>query len=109
MSITVRFISVFLLAVTLLAPLSASAVGKSFGGRVVLWTPCVSVLGSSFWITIRPAGVFPITYIWAPGTIGLPPVHIGQQIWGIADTPFKCFVGKFPFFGQRIQRDSVSI
>ncbi len=97
-----------LLAASFFAPLSVLAFG-SFGGRIIAWTPCLSAAGPSFWITIRPAGVFPVTYIWAPGSIGLPPLHIGQQILGTADTPFVCFVGKVPFFGQRIKFDGVGI
>jgi hypothetical protein len=96
------------LLTSLVVPLSALAFGTSFGGRIVAWIPCLSPLGPAIFITIVPAGVFPVTYIWAPGTIGLPPTHIGQQILGVADTIFGCKVGVVPLVGQRIQLDGVS-
>lgn len=96
------------LAASLLAPLSAYALGTSFGGRIIDWEPCVSLPGAIF-ILIQPAGIFPIAYFWAPGTLGLPPTHIGQQILGVADTFFGCTTPLGPRAGQRIQIDGVSI
>lgn len=97
----------------LLAPLSASALGISFGGRIVTMTACL--LGGFIHIDIVPAagGSPNISYIWTPGTIGLPPVHPGQAILGVGDVPIVCAValGAHPIFwaGQRIQLDGVSI
>ncbi len=107
-----RFIVSFaglLAGALLLVPLYASALGTSFGGKILAITPCMSLSGPAVWIKILPAGLFPITYIWTPLTIGLPPVHVAQQILGVADIPYGCVVGKVPFVGQRIQIDGVSI
>lgn len=104
---SIKFIASVSLAASLLAPLAASATGASFGGRVVAMVPCLSPLGPSVWLTIVPASFYPVTsFIWTPLTITYlagPITHIGQQVLGVADTPFSCFVGKVPFFGQRIQ------
>jgi hypothetical protein len=76
--------------VGLLVPLIAGAVGFSFGGRLV--TPPVPCFGAPgfFGFTIQPAGFFSPFYVWGPGTIGLPPIHVGQQILGLYDTIFVC-------------------
>ena len=117
-----------LLSITILTtPLSASALGLSFGTQgITVLTPCVSYLGPSVWITIVPAGGDPnIFYIWTPTTVGPPPTHVKQEILGIADVPYFCcaagvpagfggcyvghsFVPSLPV-GERIQLDGVSI
>ncbi len=96
-----------MLAASLLAPLSASALGASFGGRVVTMVPCISPLGPSIWFTIVPASLYPVfSFIWTPATatfLAGPPTHPGQQVLGVADVPFGCKVGIVPFVGQRVQ------
>ncbi|TSC68471.1 MAG: hypothetical protein G01um101456_626 [Parcubacteria group bacterium Gr01-1014_56] len=90
-----------LLVGLLVAPLSASAYGISFGGRVLFVVPCS---GGMRQITILPAGRFPISYIWTPFTITKsvgPPVP-GGQVYGIADVPFVCFVGGGGFFSSPV-------
>ena len=74
-----------------LAPLSASAAASPFiyfGGRVVSINYC---LHGAVNIIIRPAGAFPISYVWGlpPTTITvshpyIPPSHITQQVLGLA-------------------------
>ncbi|HVV38798.1 MAG TPA: hypothetical protein VHD31_00535 [Candidatus Paceibacterota bacterium] len=69
--------------------------GISFGGRVLTALPCISPLGPSLAITIKPAGVFPINYIWTPATLTKPtqlsvPTP-GGQVLGIADIPYACW------------------
>lgn len=99
------------LVFALFAPLSASALGTSFGGRIVALTPCLSALGPSIWFTIIPAGFFPISYIWTPLSVTYmagPPTHIGQQILGVADIPYACKVGPVFLFGQRVQIQGTS-
>ncbi len=92
------------------APLSASAIGFSFGGRIVAVVPCS---GGMRHVTIAPAGVFPVTYIWTPTTVTYSvgrPRFPGQQILGVADIPFVCFIGgggifssPIPLYGFRMQ------
>lgn len=69
--------------------------GISFGGRVISELPCISPLGPSLAITIKPAGLFPISYIWTPATITKPTQAsiptIGGQVLGIADIPYACW------------------
>lgn len=92
--------------------------GISFGGRVISELPCISPLGPSLAITIQPAGVFPINYIWTPATITKPTQAsiptLGGQVLGIADIPYACwnpikggFLGLFTFlsysYGLRMQ------
>lgn len=91
-------------------PLSASALGISFGGTILTWKTCTFPPGAIH-ITIKPAGGSPnAAYIWVPFlTLGFPPTHIGQQILGLADISAVCTVGKVPFPGQRIQLDGVGI
>ena len=101
MSTLARFAATVSLVVLLFAPLSASAALFSFGGRVLTVTPCSSGLH----VTIFPAGVFPVSYIWTPVTITFsagPPNHPGQQILGLYDIPYVCFVGTVPLFGFRM-------
>ena len=98
----------------LLTPLSASALGLSFGGKIVgihfgvvlpSFDPCVS-------ISIIPAGAVPTEEVWVGGTVGVPPAHPGQQILGVADVPVDCVgVGLHPpiWVGLRMQIDGVSI
>ena len=104
-----RFVLTLLLAVGLLAPLSAHALGFSFGGRILSVIPCVSGFGPSLWVSIKPAGIFAPTYIWTPATITKlvgPPRNPGQQVLGRADIPFVCFIPAkvpIPLYGLRMQ------
>ncbi|HVY73075.1 MAG TPA: hypothetical protein VG984_03455 [Candidatus Paceibacterota bacterium] len=79
---------------------SQAKAGLSFGGRIALVLPCLSLLGPSVWTVIVPA---PATkqplYIWTPATLrGLPPTSPDvpppyaplQGILGIADIPYWC-------------------
>ncbi len=82
----------------------------SFGGRVAVALPCISILGPSYWVSLVPA---PATkqpfYIWTPLTLrgvpppGLPPLFPpkptpdipppmvpGQEVLGLADIPYWC-------------------
>lgn len=96
-----------LLGLSLLSSLGSAAMpGRtSFGGRIAAVIPCTAGL----WITIVPAGVFPVSYIWTPATITYtagPPRNIGQQVLGTADIPFVCFYGSptpVPLYGLRMQ------
>ncbi len=100
-----RFLCALLLGGSLLVPLSASAFRLSFGGRLVSQPiPCFHMPGF-FQVVIRPAGRFSPFYVWGPGTLGLPPVHIGQQILGLYDALLVC--NGVPSF--RIQYDGISI
>jgi hypothetical protein len=81
----------------ILTPVSASAF-FSFGGRIITVVPCLSALGPSLHITIVPAGLFPVAYIWTPATFTFlagPPRNPGQQVLGLYDVPFVCTIG-FP-------------
>lgn len=78
---------------------SQAKAGLSFGGRIALLLPCLSLLGPSVWTVIIPS---PSTkqplYIWTPATLrGFPPTSPDpppyaplQGILGIADIPFWC-------------------
>jgi len=104
---------IFLVGGVLLSPLRTYALGTSFGGKITTIIPCISALGPSLFVSIIPAGVFQTNYIWTPATLTYsagPPTHPGQQILGVADTPFTCFIpSPFPFIppiplvGQRMQ------
>ncbi|MCC7500871.1 hypothetical protein IT396_03705 [Candidatus Nomurabacteria bacterium] len=90
----------------LLIPSPAAALGVSFGGRIVAVTPCIGGLGPSIWVKIIPAGIFPVAYVWTPLTLTYlagPPRNIGQQVLGVADTPYVCKVGTVPLVGLRMQ------
>jgi hypothetical protein len=97
----------------LAAPVAASAAvsGTSFGGRIAMFTPCISYTGPSVWVTIVPAPATKnVAYIWTPATLrgvpapGLlplyppstnpdpPPYVVGQGILGIADVPYFCCI-----------------
>ncbi len=97
------------------ATIPAARLSLSFGGRIIAAIPCVSGLGPSIFVTIRPAGVFAPTYIWTPLTITKltgPPRTIGQQILGRADIPFACFIPTVPpifFYGLRMQTVGTSL
>ncbi len=100
-----RFVAKISLIVLLVAPLSASAFSLSFGGRVVTAIPCASFLGPSLYVTIVPAGLFPVSYIWTPATLTFsagPPRTPNQQILGLYDVPFVCTTAGAPFFGFRM-------
>ena len=101
------------------APVAATAAGVatggSFGGRIIAIMPCVSALGPSVWVTLKPSGFLlpPFMYIWTPATLtnivppspSLPPRNIGQQLLGRFDIPFACVVPfpPFVFYGLRMQ------
>lgn len=55
---------------------------QSFGGRVLSIIPCALGLH----VTIQPAGVFPISYIWTPATLTFlyGPPRPGVQLLGSA-------------------------
>lgn len=93
MSILSSIIGFVAFASGLFAPVSAmAALGTSFGGQLVSPPiPCKNIPGS-FLITIKPAGVKNIFYVYTPLlSLGLiPPTHPGQQILGVADTPTGC-------------------
>jgi hypothetical protein len=81
---------------------------RSFGGTIVSVIPCS---GGSLQIGIIPAGLFPTFYIWTPLTVTKlygPPIAISQQILGLADVPYVCFIGggfftsPVPLFGYRM-------
>ena len=95
-----------IVAAVILVPLSASAFGFSFGGRLLsVPLPCLEIPGS-YGIVIFPAGLFAPTYVYTPlFTIGLPPTHPGQQILGIADIPLTC--NGVPAF--RIQLNGIGV
>ena len=90
-----------------LVPLSASALGLSFGGRIVAIYP--TCLNGGIWVAISPAGPHQPFYIWTPATLTYsagPPKSIGQQILGVADIPYVCVVSWYPYVqlvGERIQ------
>lgn len=101
------------LAVNLLS--DAASPGFSFGGRIIAITPCLSALGPSVWVTLKPSGLLlpPFMYIWTPATLtslvppvpSLPPRNIGQQLLGRFDVPYACVVPfpPFVFYGLRMQ------
>lgn len=96
-----RSFAAVVLIVLLLAPSPTFAALISFGGRVTTVIPCSSGLH----ITIIPAGIFPVSYVWTPFTLTFsvgPPRSPGQQVLGLADTVIPCFVGKVPLFGFRM-------
>ncbi|OGC83625.1 hypothetical protein A3D68_00380 [Candidatus Adlerbacteria bacterium RIFCSPHIGHO2_02_FULL_52_17] len=101
----VYFKKIFMLAAligVMGVPFVASAFGTSFGGRIISVIPCS---GGMRHITIIPAGVFPISYIWTPFTITYSvgaPRRPGQQVLGVADIPFVCFVGGGGFFSSPV-------
>lgn len=90
------------------ASVPAARASRSFGGTVIAAIPCVSSLGPALQVTIKPAGVFSPTYIWTAATITKlqgPPRTPKQQILGIYDVPFVCFIpGKppIPLYGLRM-------
>lgn len=101
------------LAVNLLS--DAASPGFSFGGRIIAIMPCLSALGPSVWVTLKPSGLLlpPFMYIWTPATLtslvppvpSLPPRNIGQQLLGRFDIPYACVVPfpPFVFYGLRMQ------
>lgn len=123
-----RTLACLVLLASCAVPLSASALGLSFGGRVTAVLPCVSALGPSIYTTVLVArGVpHPEFYIWTPATItkSVGPPILGGQILGVADIPFVCFTynpvtcglfGLFsclvpiPYFGLRMQLIGTSL
>lgn len=85
----VHLSAVLILLGALFVPFTASALGISFGGRIasINFGPgCINFI-------IIPAGAFPISYIFGPGSIPFlagPPTHPGQQVLGVADAPTVC-------------------
>jgi len=102
-----RLSAAFAIFASLLFPLSTSAF-FSFGGRVAVVVPCLSPSGPAVWFNIAPLGAFPLFYIWAPGTVGMPPNHSFQSIIGTYDIPYACKVGPAVFSGFRLRSDGVS-
>jgi hypothetical protein len=95
-----------LLSTQLLSPVVPKL--TSFGGKIVSVIPCS---GGMVHVTIVPAGLFPVQYIWTPFTITKlygAPIHPGQQLVGLADVPFVCFIGggiftsPTPLYGLRM-------
>lgn len=104
-----RAAAILTIAGAMAYPFYASALGLSFGGRITTINYCIN---GAIVITIIPAGLFPITYMWTPGTLGFPPIHPGQEILGVSDIPYVCVgPGTHPlqYTGRRIQFDGVSI
>ena len=108
MSILASAIGLISFVSGLFAPVSAmAALGTSFGGQLASPPiPCKNLPGA-FLITIKPAGVKNIFYVYTPLlSLGLlPPTHPGQQILGIADAPTGC---NGILTAQRIQLYGVS-
>ncbi len=83
-------------------------VSRSFGGRIIAVVPCVIGVAPALHVTIKPAGIFPVTYIWTIATITKlagPPRNIGQQVLGTYDAPFVCFLPgpvHVPLYGLRM-------
>jgi len=112
MRILSRFLLSILLITSFAAPLAVSAAGLTFGGRVLGVIPCS---GGMLWVSILSArGLVPHPefYIWTPLTVTKsfgPPYHPGQQVLGVADLPFVCFIGgglftlPIPLAGLRMQ------
>ncbi len=82
----------------------------SFGGRIIAVVPCS---GGMLHVTILAARVVPKPefYIWTPFTatkMAGPPRNPGQQVLGLADIPFVCFIGggflssPIPLYGKRM-------
>ncbi|MDE2071354.1 MAG: hypothetical protein KGI70_01305 [Patescibacteria group bacterium] len=63
----------------------------SFGGTVITENFCIH---GAINIIIKPAGFFPISYVWGPTTVSVPPaplIHPGQQVLGLAaPIPILC-------------------
>lgn len=79
------------------APASTAALGLSLGGRIIAAIPCEGIdFEPEIWIQLATARVIPAPpeiYIYTPETILAsegPPTHSGQELLGIADTPFTC-------------------
>ena len=93
----------------------AGLASRSFGGRIVTAIPCVVGGTPALQVTIRPAGVLPITYIWTSATITRlqgPPRTPGQQVLGIYDVPFVCYIPAkvpIPLFGLRMTMVGTSL
>ena len=92
----------------MLTPLSASAVYFSFGGTIIDVNYCAN---GAINVIIKPAGIFPISYMWTPwGTFttfvppvpAIPPVRPAvppiQQVLGLyLAVPYVCVgPGKHP-------------
>lgn len=102
-----KYLALSALVFLFLIPTTASALIKptSFGGRVLTVVPCSTGGLPGLHITIFPAGLFPVSYIWTPYTATKlygPPILPGQQVLGLADTPFVCFIGFGGFFSSPI-------
>lgn len=105
-------------ATTVAAEAAGNVTGFSFGGRIIAIAPCVSALGPSVFVTLKPASPLlpPFMYIWTPATLtnivppvpSLPPRNIGQQILGRFDIPYVCFIGFYPLYGLRMQMMGIS-
>lgn len=102
-----KFLAIFTVVGVLTLPFSASALGVSFGGKVISSVPCMSALGPSLYVITAPAPfTFVTPLIWTSATITKligPPVSPGQQVLGVADIPYTCHVGPAVFPGLRMQ------
>jgi hypothetical protein len=102
-----KFMAIAVMAGAFAFPFSASALGVSFGGKVISSVPCVSALGPSFYVITAPAPfTFVTPLIWTPATITKligPPASPGMQVLGVADTPFVCKIGVAVLTGMRMQ------
>jgi hypothetical protein len=107
MAYLTKILAIFITVAALVLPFSASALGVSFGGRVISAIPCVSALGPSLYVITAPVGFTFITpLIWTPATITKsagPPRSPGQQVLGVADIPFTCKIGVAIVPGMRMQ------
>lgn len=97
---TLKVLSTTVFMCVLFLGLTTPAEAFSFGGKVISVVPCS---GGMLHVTIIPAGIQPITYIWTPLTITKlvgPPVAPGMQVLGLYDVPFVCFLKISRFFGN---------
>lgn len=94
-----RFVVGAAISLSFIAPLTASAAGLSFGGRVLSVLPCLN--GGLYTAVVSARALtLGITefYIWTPLTLTLSfgPPRPGVQILGIADVPYACVISIHP-------------
>jgi hypothetical protein len=102
-----KFLAILMVMGALALPFTASALGISFGGKVISSIPCMSAFGPSLYVITAPAPfTFVTPLIWTPATITKligPPASPGQQVLGVADVPFVCKIGVAVLSGMRMQ------